>query len=133
MTGCSATTRCFSGCAIVLICILLFSCMWLGAKVSYVSRWLVGVPPSTPSHCSTVHSSGYCSNCSDLHDTKTPPLRLVDMRRRRQSTGCTSGDDVIKRMMTSSNKALSTSSRSQQQLQATTVKHELDLSMQVST
>lgn len=97
-------------------------------QVSYVSRWRGGLPASTSTSLSSsatstsaAYSSGYCSSCSELHDCKTP-LRLLDLQRRQRTC---SSDDVMRRK--SLNNMLTAGSTVQQP----SVKHELDLSMQV--
>jgi len=93
--------------------------------VCYVSRWRAGLPPSTsqPSSAATsaAYSSGYCSNCSDLHDSKTP-IRILDLQRRQRRRTCRADD--VTRMTSSSNNSGT---------QQPSVKHELDSSIQVSS
>jgi len=85
-----------------------------GAQVSYVSRWRAGVT-------SSAHSSGYCSNCSELHDSKTTPMLQTQRRQR------TCSYDDVKRM-TSLNNMLTGGTSSQQP----SVKNELNSSLEVS-
>jgi len=104
-------------------------CVAWRLQVSYVSRWRGGLPLSAPlsSSSSTAGSggscsSGYCSNCSELHDSKTP-LRLLDLQRRQRTC---SSDDV--KRMTSLNITPTDNSDSRQP----SVKHELNSSLLVS-
>jgi len=101
---------------VLVIYFLITAIFWwmFGAQVSYVSRWRAGVT-------SSAHSSGYCSNCSELHDSKTTPVLQTQ---RRQRT-CSYND--VKRM-SSLNNMLTGGTSSQQP----SVKNELNSSLEVS-